>query len=236
MKSNTPHLFILHGWAVDQLNQQKWLPLITALEKQQIKCTFLPIPGLSAPLEEVWQLDDFVKWLDLQLAGEKEVVLLGHSFGGQVAIRYVSLHPGKVTKLILVDSAGIRDHSLKATLKRKVFWLMAKMGKVCFNFALARKILYKVARERDYLNSPPLLKRTMSLVLDAEITSDLHKIDCPTLLIWGREDTATPLKNAYLKAKLIPQNRLKIIDGARHSPQFTHVQQVAEFVAEFVRE
>lgn len=236
MKTHKPHLFILHGWAVDQLNQQKWLPLMNALEVEGIESTFLPIPGLSSPLNEVWQLADFTKWLDLQLASEDRVILLGHSFGGQIAIEFASQHPDKLSKLILIDSSGIRDHGVKATLKRKVFWTLAKAGKIFKKFDIIRRCFYILAREKDYLNSPPLLRRTMSLILDQEITSDLPKISCQTLIIWGRGDTTTPLKNAYLKSKLIPHNTLKIIDGARHSPQFTHVSKVAELIADFVRD
>jgi pimeloyl-ACP methyl ester carboxylesterase len=229
-----PKIYILHGWAVDQFNQTKWQPLIDELDQAKIETVFLKIPGLTGPLDQVWGLPDFVNWLADQLPAKGQVILLGHSFGGQLAIRFAAEYPERVAKLILVDSAGIRDHSLKATLKRNLFWLAAKVGKLLFRFEAARRLLYLLARERDYYNAPPLLKRSMSLILDDEIVADLPRISCPTLLIWGENDTATPLKFGKLKNKAIANSRLVVINGARHSPQFTHVDQVAQEIAEFV--
>src|SRR3546814_18746280 len=70
--------------------------------------------------------------------------------------------------------------------------------------------------------SSDLLKRSMSLILDDEITDDLPLVSCPTLLIWGSDDTTTPLRLAEIKMKLLKNARLEVISGARHSPQFTH--------------
>lgn len=230
----SPHIYILHGWAIDQNNAHKWQPLMDRLVELGVKTTFLGIPGLSSPLNEVWNLQDFVDWLSKQLPKGKKVILLGHSFGGQIAIRFATQNPDRVKKLILVDSAGIRDHSLKAVVKRKGFWVAAKIGKLLFNFEWARKLLYLFARERDYKNAPPLLKRSMSLVLDDEIVDDLQYITCPTLLIWGEKDKVTPLKFGRQKNSLIKQSQLEIITDARHSPQFTHVRKVAVLISKFV--
>jgi len=227
-------IYLLHGWAVDQFNQRKWQPLIEALEKKKIQPVFLKIPGLTGPLDQVWGLQDFVNWLAAELPKKGKVILLGHSFGGQIAIRFAAQNPDRVEKLILVDSAGIRDHSFQATLKRQVFWLAAKVGKLFFRSQIARQLLYILARERDYNTAPPLLKRSMSLVLDDEIVDDLPKLLCPTLIIWGENDTTTPLKFGKIKKKAIANSDLKVINGARHSPQFTHVDQVASEIAGFV--
>ncbi len=230
-----PHVFILHGWAINQQNDVKWYPFINLLQKNDILATFLGIPGLSSPLNEVWALQDFVDWLKKQLPKQDKVILLGHSFGGQIAIRFTAQNPDMVEKLILIDSAGIRDHAFFPTVKRKVFWVAAKVGKVLFNVQWAKKLLYKIARERDYNNAPPLLKRSMSLILDDEVIDDLPKISCPTLLIWGENDTVTPIKLAYQKMNLLPAARLKVISQARHAPQFTHTKQVVECVSLFLR-
>ena len=226
-------IYILHGWAVDQHNRDKWLPLLDLLAKKGIKAKFLAIPGLTAPLDEVWGLQDYVDWLGAELPKKGAVNLLGHSFGGQISIRYAAQNPERVSQFVLVDSAGIRDHSVKAVLKRRVFWLAAKVGKVFFRFDAARSILYKLARERDYQNAPPLLRRTMSTILDDEVVADLPLVKAQTLLIWGADDMVTPLKTARLKERLIENANLEVINGARHSPQFTHTEQVADLVSNF---
>jgi pimeloyl-ACP methyl ester carboxylesterase len=230
-----PTVYLLHGWAVDQQNQVKWQPLITALKQRGLNPVFLPLPGLTSPLNEVWGLDEYVAWVKSQL-GTKPAIVAGHSFGGQIAIRLASLHPASVKKLILIDNSGKRDPSLKAVIKRKAFWVMAKIGKVFVNAGWARKLIYLLARERDYLNAPPLLKRTMSLVLDQEVTADLPQISCPTLLIWGEQDRVTPLSLGRFFAARIKNAQLRTIPDARHSPHFTHVEKVADLMADFSKE
>ena len=231
---HTSSLIILHGWSLDHLKLQQWKILRDMLSERGISSEMLKIPGLSAPLNEVWDLDNYVAWLDKELTGKEKVILLGHSFGGQISVRYTAKYPHKVSSLILVDSAGIRDHSFLATLKRNGFRVMAKIGKIFFNNELFRKVLYKLARERDYQNAPPLLRRTMSQILDAEVVDDLPKIKCPTLLIWGKDDKVTPLFLGQIFQETIPNNKMKIIEGARHSPQYTHPEKVANMVAEFL--
>ena len=226
----TVKIFILHGWATHKQTDQKWQPFVDELKQQGLHAQVLKIPGLSAPLDEVWDLDMFVTWLEKELQDEKNVILIGHSFGGQIASRYAATHAGKVQKLILIDSSGIRDNTLKARAKRTIFWCMAKIGKVFFQQEWIRGVLYKLAREKDYKNAPPLLRRTMSTILDDEVVRDLPNISAPTTIIWGENDTVTPLWMGKQFARLIPNNSLHVIDGARHSPQFTHTKEVVKHI------
>jgi pimeloyl-ACP methyl ester carboxylesterase len=79
-------IVILHGWAIDQQNDLKWQPFMEFLKEAGWKVHFLPLPGLSSPLEKVWQLNDYVNWVREQIRGEEQVILMGHSFGGQLAV------------------------------------------------------------------------------------------------------------------------------------------------------
>lgn len=240
MKREQETVYVLHGWSVrsGNLNQNKWKPFIDQLKVSRVSVVFLKIPGLSAPLTEVWDLDNFVSWLGEELkqhSNNKKVTLLGHSFGGQIAIRFTAQNPELVSKLILLDSAGIRDMSLKAVIKRTVFLVLSKIGKLFFQSEFFRNILYKLAREQDYKNAPPLLRRTMSKILDDEVLDDLPKIQCATQIIWGKNDLVTPIRHAQQMKDTIPKSELVYIEGARHSPQFTHPKETAEIVVEFVR-
>jgi pimeloyl-ACP methyl ester carboxylesterase len=235
MSQNAPKITILHGWAVDPQNQTKWQPLISELEKSGYECEFLLIPGLSAPLDEVWQLNDFVKWLETKLAGQERVILLGHSFGGQLSIRYTAQHPEQVQQLILIDSSGIRDNRPQAQVKRAVFMTAAKVGKTVFRGEVFRKILYKIAREHDYQQAPSTLRPTMANVVREQVLSDLPQLSCPTLIIWGENDRVTPSWMGKIFAEKISGSVLKIIKEARHSPQFTHVTEVVHSITEFTK-
>ena len=234
MQKKREKVYILHGWAVDEKNAQKWQPLVSALAGVGIEAEVLKIPGLSSQLDEVWNIQNYVDWVDTQLAHEHEIILLGHSFGGQIACKYVAQHPAKVKKLILIDSAGIRPKSLLAQLKRGTFWVAAKVGKIFSQSEQLRKILYTLAREHDYQSASPILRQTMAQVLKADVTRDLPKIHCSTLIIWGSDDRVTPLSLGQIFHILIPKNQFQVIVGARHSPQFTAVEEVTKIISQFV--
>lgn len=228
-------IYILHGWSVDSENKKKWQHFISTLRDSGCEVTFLGIPGLSSPLEEVWNLDDFVKWLEKELPRNEKVIVLGHSFGGQIAIKFSALFPERIKKLILIDSAGIRDHAVIPTIKRKIFLIAAKVGKLLFPIPIFKTLLYTLARERDYHNASPLLKRTMSNILDEEVVHHLPQISTETLIIWGENDKVTPLKLATIFKEKIKHSTLIVIEAARHSPQFTHTKLVSKHVIDFIK-
>ena len=68
----------------------------------------------------------------------------------------------------------------------------------------------------DYNNAPEVMRRTMVSLINRDITDLLPKIKCPTLLIWGSNDTAVPLSDAKKMEKLIPDAGLCVLDGCSH--------------------
>lgn len=226
-------VYILHGWAVDPGNEAKWQLVREQLVTRGIKTIFLPIPGLTTPLEEVWGLDQYCNWLASVLPLDKPVILMGHSFGGQLATRFTARFPRRVARLILIDSSGVRDTGAPARIKRAVFKALAAVGKQLTHSPLARHLLYTLAREKDYYNAPPVMRQTMARVVADEVVDDFTKITIPTLILWGAQDKVTPVKNAALFAR-IQNSQVQIFPTARHSPQFTHPVAVAEQVEAFV--
>ena len=162
---------------------------------------------------------------------QKRVILIGHSFGGRIAIKYAIKHPEKIDELILTGAAGIK-HKLSA--KQKAFFILAKTGKKIFSLPLinnlkkyAQKFLYKVAREKDYYQASPRMKEIMKNVLDEDLTGYLNKIKKTTLLIWGREDKTTPLTDGKIMNEKIENSKLVVVDNANHSLPY---QKPEEFV------
>ncbi len=229
-------IYLLHGWSVDPENEEKWFVFRQFLEKRDIETVFLGLPGLTTPNEECWTLVEYVSWLKDQLPGSKKVTLLGHSFGGQLATRFTTLHPDQVERLILIDAAGIRDTQMLVVFKRFIFGVIAKIGGLVTKNTIARAILYKVIREKDYLEASPTLRATMRSVLYDQVLEDLPKITCPTQIIWGKDDSQTPLRLGRKFAAGIPHADLKIIENARHSPHFTHPAMTSQVVAEFMEQ
>lgn len=226
-------IYLLHGWAVDPHNEQKWQMVREELRARHIETIFLALPGLTTPLEKPWDLADYCIWLSGVLPADKPVLLLGHSFGGQLAVRFAALHPEQVSKLILIDSSGIRDATLLAKLKRVAFQTLAHLGKQLTHSPFARQLLYSLAREKDYFSAPPVMRETMARVIADEILTDLPRVQAQTLIIWGSNDRITPLKNTVHFSK-IPASTVRVVPAARHSPQFTHPAEVARLITEFV--
>lgn len=220
-------VIILHGWAYQT---DRWQPLLRALKAKGIKAEFPNIPVLTGKADKPWSLNDYMAWLK-QMVGDDKVILIGHSNGGRLVLNFASRCPDSVERLILIDSAGVPRTELSSRIKRSVFWLLAKLGKPLANVKPLRRLLYKLARAQDYLEADPIARATMSNLLKSDYSLDLSAIATPANIIWGANDVTTPLKDAYTLAKRLPNAEAPVvIDGGRHSPQFTHTDQVADCI------
>jgi pimeloyl-ACP methyl ester carboxylesterase len=169
--------------------------------------------------------------------GLKNVVLVGHSNGGRIAMRYAAKHH-EVKKLVLIGAAGIPNTNI--SMKKIVFMGLAKGGKIVLGplkgtglYQVAEKILYKAARESDYYKASPIMKETMVNLLKYDATSDLKKIQCPSLCIWGKRDKATPLWMGERIVAGIPSCTMKIVDGG-HNIHVTNADEVAAHIKDFL--
>jgi len=92
-------LIILHGW---QSSKEKWQKVKENIESD--------LPGFKpeTQLKEPWSLDDYVDWLKDFSQTKEKFFLMGHSFGGRVAIKFALRYPEKLYGLILVSAAGIK--------------------------------------------------------------------------------------------------------------------------------
>lgn len=221
-------IFILHGWTY---SLEKWKPITEILNKQGVETVMLKVPGLTVPHDTVWQLDDYVEWVKDQLKDEEEpIVLLGHSNGGRISIAFAAKYPKKIKKLILIDAAGIYHNELPIRIKRFVFAKLAKFGRGFSDSETLRNMLYKFARTSDYRKADPVLRKTMLNLIRTDISNLFPKISAPTTIIWGGEDETTPLNDGEIMHEQIKGSKFFIIQKAKHSPHFTHVEEVAEII------
>lgn len=224
-------IFILHGWTY---STAKWQPFITLLASLGYQPHILKIPGLTQTLKQPWTLADYVLWLKQVLDQQTgQVVLVAHSNGGRIALAFTAQFPEKVSRLILIDSAGIYHQELFLQFKRFIFGFFAKIGKQLTSSPTLRRLLYRLAGETDYYQANPIMRQTM-INLSSDLIPILSRISVPTLIIWGSQDKITPLSDGQTIHRLIKNSTLHTVITARHSPQFTHPQLVAQSIKQFL--
>lgn len=234
-RSDPVKVYILHGWTY---SLDKWQPFVSALKNRKLNPILLKIPGLTEKIDRTWDMNDYVNWLykkleeDPATAGQEKVILLGHSNGGRIAMNFALIYPEKIEKLILIDSAGICHDELRVKLKRKVFGTIAKTGRRILKNNLGKNFLYFLAGENDYKDADENMKKTMVNLLASDKILKAENISIPTIIFWGEKDRITPLSDGEILNKKIVKSKLLIVNGARHSPQFTHPQKLAKIISQ----
>ena len=221
-------MYIVHGWTY---TTEKWEPFLTDFKKLGFEIVFLNVPGLTAPIDRPYTLDDYVEWLHKQLANETEpVAILAHSNGGRISIAYTLKYPNKVKNLVLIGSAGVKQRDFLVLLKIAVFGFLARIGRPLKRVPFLRNLFYKIVREKDYKEANETMQKTMSNLITVDLAPRLHEIAQPVLLIWGKRDGMTPFSGAKVMEKNFPKAELHSIEDAFHSPFATHSQAVIDII------
>lgn len=230
-------LLLLHGWRADSSIFQ---PISEGLStKLRVITVDFPGFGRTDRFPRDWFLKNFTNFTEnfLNYLGISKVYLAGHSFGGRVAIQLAANSSHRVRKLILIDSSGIKP---KMSLKRLFYYTVAKIGKLVFSLPplsqskeKAQELLYKKVGESDYLTAGKM-KKTFLNIINEDSTENLKKINTPTLILWGKNDTEIPLSDAYIMNKLIPNSNLSILENSGHFPFLEEPIEFIEKVTEFL--
>ncbi len=223
---------LMHGWGCSSVTLASVAKSVRALGRPLINVDF-PGFGQSTEPEEVWDTYAYADCIESLLQAEgigQDAVLWGHSFGGRVGIILASRRP--VGKLILVDAAGVKPHrTLKYYFKVYTFKAQKHLLRLLLGRQRAEKFLDRrraKAGSADYRNSSPKMRAIMSRVVNQDLCHLMPAIKCPTLLIWGEEDTATPLSDAKRMESLIPGSALVSFAGASH---YSFLDRPAQFAA-----
>ena len=231
---------LLHGWGSNIKLFANLIDLLSA--KYTVVAMDMPGFGESEEPKTPWCVDDYVQFVIdfLKDYDTKEVTLLGHSFGGRVIIKMHSREslPFKVKKVILVDSAGIMPpKSNKKSWSTRYY----KMGKAVLSTKLVQKLapdalenFRKKMGSADYAAASPMMRQVMVKVVNEDLEPYLPNIKCPTLLVWGVNDTATPISDGEKMEKLIPDAGLVRLENAGHysflEQQFTFNRVMCSFM------
>ena len=149
-----------------------------------------------------------------------DYIIIGHSFGGRVIIKLSGTGRISPKKIVLIDSAGVLP---KRSLKAKIKVASFKTVKWFLQLPVIRNYSENTLNKArgyfgsaDYNSAPPVLRQTLVKVVNEDLVPYMDKITAPTLLIWGENDTATPLSDAKRMEKLIPDAGLVSVSGAGH--------------------
>ncbi|MCD6500568.1 alpha/beta hydrolase [bacterium] len=223
-------LIILHGW---QSSKEKWQKVKENIESDEIEVIVPDLPGFKpeTQLKEPWSLDDYVDWLKDFSQTKEKFFLMGHSFGGRVAIKFALRYPEKLYGLILVSAAGIKKKNSPIS---KIIPFFKK-----FSFLPAydffRKLFYRyILRKTDYLEASGMLKETIKNILKEDLTPFLKEIKVPVLILWGEKDKITPLRDALLMKKEIKFSQLEILSDIGHAPHLQAPQLLSQKIKTFL--
>ncbi len=234
-----PAILVLHGWGG---SSDSWRKVQQILSQSGYKVVVPDFPGFgkSVTPKDPWgvkEYNDFVLKFVEQL-GLNDFILIGHSFGGQIAVRFTISHPEKVKKLILCDSAAIRA---KPGLRTRIFITLARLGNAVFTPRhmarfkdAARNIFYIFVRNGDYKKANGTMKETMKNVLKEDLSAELSGILAPTLIVWGDKDKMVPLKYGRIFKDQIKGAELEVIRGAGHSPHLETPVELAGIILKFL--
>lgn len=212
-----PAILILHGWGS---KSDRWQIVGELLSQKGLKVIIPDLPGFGNSQTPIfpWSLDDYYKLIEefiFSLNLEK-FYLLGHSFGGSVAVRYALKFPQKVEKLFLVASAGIRRKTFKKLILAKISSTLTVFSFLpLYNFL--RKAFYKfIVGKSDYLLTSGVMKETYLKIIKEDISRLLSLIKTPTVIIWGQKDDVISVKDVYFFQRQIKNSKLIIIPHGDH--------------------
>ena len=228
-------VLLLHGFGAQI---ESFAPVILALQNYR-KVIALDLPGFGKSdfPKKPWMVADYMEFTAafLRVLGEKQVDILCHSFGGRITILFANKYPDRVDKIVFVDAAGIRPkRTLKYYCRTYSYKLAKKAAKVkwvtAFLKAMGIDVQKKInnAGSSDYKNLPDCMKRTFVNVVNQDLSRYLKNIKAPSLLIWGENDTDTPLWYGQKMEKEIPDAGLVVLKNAGH---FSYLDAFPQFIA-----
>lgn len=233
-----PKVLFVHG--LGAAASKDWAPLYPALESElDIFAVDLPGFGESDRGNQLYSPDRMaravMRAVEAQLEGA--FMLVGHSLGGGVALEIAAQFPARVSKLLLIDVAGV--------LHRTVFTHSLLAGTAAGGAFFPQTIASLLSRHgpdpHALVSDPSLRESALSgdpntisalALLDHRFGEVLDRVKAPTLILWGRDDTVAPLRTGQaLSARL--HAPLHVVDDVGHVPMKDATEWTASEVLRF---
>ena len=218
-------IILLHGWGQ---NIEMMKPLGDNFS-DRFRITILDLPGFGESEEpkETWTIDKYELLLEefLKELNIKKPIVIGHSFGGRLAIRFSARNP--IEKLVLFGSPCIRINE-ELPFHVKVLKGLKKIpGLNDFG-----EYMKKYIGSRDYKAASPIMRQTLVEVVNEDLSKYAREIEEPTLLIWGDQDDEAPLNEAKELEKIMVDAALIVLPGT-HYAYLENLPQVVNILNNF---
>ncbi|MBT3817530.1 MAG: alpha/beta hydrolase [Candidatus Magasanikbacteria bacterium] len=240
MKKLPIQLIILPGWGGSHKTWGKFIEK-AGQSFADVLVIDLPCFGNEPCPSDVWGVEEYAEFARKKietLEKKHPRIILGHSFGGQVATVMIGKDSTICDKLVLSGAAVFR---IKRPVKKIIFGTLAKVGKVCMKLPilntlepLAKKILYKAAQSPDYSKTSGVQRDIFRKVLATDVSDFLPNIDNKTLVLWGEKDGYVPLKYGKKINEALPNSSLVIIPNGTHGLHRTSINEMIKQLSLFL--
>ncbi len=232
-------VLLLHGWG-SSFDVYKGIMSALADRCRLVALNF-PGCGNSETMSEPWDLQDYCDFVVefMQKVDLHDPIMIGHSHGGRVTMYMAALGYANPKKIVLLDAAGLIP---KKSLKQKARARSFKMIKGALSLPVIKNhsagLLDKARKHygsADYNAAPEVLRKTLVSLVNTDIRDILPNIKASTLLIWGENDTATPLADAKIIESLIKDAGLCVIKDTGHYSFCENPYQAHAILREFIK-
>jgi len=229
-----PVLLLLHGLFGALSN---WEGVVNRFSKNfRVVIPMLPIYEMPIKEAGLEGLRKFVEEL-VAMKGLSDMIIMGNSLGGHIALIYTLKNPDKVKKLILTGSSGLFEDSMGGSYPKRgnYEYIRERVAYTFYDPKVASKELVDEVFETT--GSIPKCMRIVAIAKSAQrnnMAGELPNIKTPTLLVWGLNDTITPPMVAHEFNRLIPNSQLRFLDKCCHAPMMEHPEKFNELVEDFL--
>ena len=237
-QGNGAPILLLHGWGS---SKEVFAGIMNTLaDRYRLIALDFPGCGASDTMKTPWTLEDyssfvlkFMEALDL-----RDPILIGHSNGGRISMNLAAKGMVSPPKIVLLDAAGlIPKKSFKQKFRARSFKVIKRVLTLPGIKNHSEGLLAKARAHygsADYNAAPEVLRHTLVSLVNTDLREILPNIACPTLLIWGENDTDTPLADAKIIESRIPDAGLCVIKGAGHFAFLQDPYQTAAILNSFL--
>jgi pimeloyl-ACP methyl ester carboxylesterase len=223
-----PTIVALHGWARTGAD---FAGIVDGLDAVSIH---MPGFGVTPPPTAAWGSPEYAEDIAAAIAGFGPVVIVGHSFGGRVAVHLAAKHPELVKGLVLTGAPLKRLVAAPTpSLGYRIVRRLARLGLVSKKSMDARR---EKNGSEDYRNARGIMRDVFVKVVNETYDDALVKITAPTRMVWGSLDTGAPPDAGEAASKLIPGARFTLVPGGGHLLEGATRDEVRRQVHELVAE